>query len=160
MTVSGSSFQFGVRPGPYSYCFSAVPHLWGWATWRRAWNLHDPVMSQWPAVAASEFPGGLVPQTAADYHKRKMAATFDGKLDKFDYQWVLASWLNRRLCAMPSVNLISNIGYGPEAAHCKRPDACAALPTQPMRFPMEHPPAVEVMHRREDQTMRVMPRAA
>jgi hypothetical protein len=152
MTISGCSFQFGVPPGRYSYSFSAVPHLWGWATWRRAWELHDANMAQWPSVAETAFPGGWVPEFAAEYHKHKIADTYDGLLDKFDYQWVLASWLNRGLCAMPAVNLISNIGYGPDATHCKTRDACAALPTEQIRFPLIHPPKVEVYHRQYHQS--------
>ena len=34
--VSGNNFQKGKWRGDASYYFSKFPHIWGWATWRRA----------------------------------------------------------------------------------------------------------------------------
>jgi hypothetical protein len=140
MTISGDNFQFGVEHSPYSYYFSAVHHLWGWATWRRAWAHHDAQMRQWRRVAETDFPGEFLPTYAAHYHKRLMGQTYRGELDSWQYSWIFACWLRRGLCALPSVNLVSNIGFGPGATNCKRPDASAALRTQPIEFPLRHPP--------------------
>ena len=35
--ISGNNFQGNTRRGDYSYYFSRYAHVWGWATWRRAW---------------------------------------------------------------------------------------------------------------------------
>ena len=37
MHISGTNFQFGNKRGEASYYFSRCIHMWGWATWRRAW---------------------------------------------------------------------------------------------------------------------------
>lgn len=51
MHISGDNFEWG-RTGNFesdaSYYFSRIPHVWGWATWRRAWNLYDINMTSWP----------------------------------------------------------------------------------------------------------------
>jgi hypothetical protein len=143
MTVSGDNFQFGVAQTPFSYYFSTIHHLWGWATWRRAWVHHDPSMLQWPRVADTDFPGDSVPPYAAEYHKRKMAQTFAGMLDAFSYEWILTCWLRHALCALPAMNLVSNIGFG-SGVHGTKPHACSALPTKPLSFPLRHPPEVGV----------------
>ena len=150
MTISGDNFQFGVRHTPHSYYFSAIPHIWGWATWRRAWKHYDVNMAQWPSVADTNFPGDFLPPYAARSHKKAMADTFNGKLDTWDQQWTFACWMRRALCILPAVNLISNIGFGPGATHCRKPDALAALPTEPIGFPLIHPPAVDLCTRADE----------
>ena len=144
MTISGDNFQFGVRRTPFSYYFSAIPHLWGWATWRRAWEYYDVDMKQWPMVAGTNFPGDMIPPYAASHHRRGMADAHAGRLDTWDHQWVFACWMRRALCALPAVNLVSNIGFGPGATHCKKPTAFASLPTQPIDLPLIHPPKIDL----------------
>ena len=39
MVVNGTNYHFGKHATPYSYYFSRYFHCWGFATWRRAWNL-------------------------------------------------------------------------------------------------------------------------
>ncbi|MGA1621013.1 MAG: hypothetical protein ACO35D_06080, partial [Aquiluna sp.] len=50
MMISGNNFQFGHNPIQESYYFSHYGHVWGWATWRRAWQKYDDVMGQWPPL--------------------------------------------------------------------------------------------------------------
>jgi hypothetical protein len=50
MMICGQNLQFGRKVNPYSYYFSRCPHIWGWATWRRAWNHFDLKMKSWPAL--------------------------------------------------------------------------------------------------------------
>lgn len=47
------------------------------------------------------------------------------------------------LAATASVNLVSNIGFGPDAVHMKSPDhPVANMPVEEMTFPLQHPPVV------------------
>jgi hypothetical protein len=43
------------------------------------------------------------------------------------------------LQVVPNVNLISNIGFGPEATHTHVVGIHANMPTQPITFPLVHP---------------------
>src|SRR5437868_7090749 len=36
MHIAGSTYEHGLLPTPYSYCFSHFNGAWGWASWRRA----------------------------------------------------------------------------------------------------------------------------
>ncbi len=47
MMISGNNFQPQVRTN-HSYYFSRYTHIWGWASWRRAWNSYDLDMKTWP----------------------------------------------------------------------------------------------------------------
>ena len=48
MHIGGDNFQEGQRRTPHSYYFSKYAHVWGWATWRRAWKFYDEEMKNWP----------------------------------------------------------------------------------------------------------------
>jgi len=50
MVISGDNLQFGRRKSQYSYYFSRCFHLWGWATWKRAWDNYDIKMELWPKI--------------------------------------------------------------------------------------------------------------
>lgn len=56
MHIAGTSAQVGnKRFNPHeSYYFSIIANIWGWATWRRAWNLYDYDMKQWPTLKEAD----------------------------------------------------------------------------------------------------------
>ena len=41
MHIGGTNFHSGKKFGDTSYYYSSIPHVWGWATWRRAWEKYD-----------------------------------------------------------------------------------------------------------------------
>jgi len=41
MFIGGDNFQKGKKWGDASYYFSAYNHVWGWATWKRTWDIYD-----------------------------------------------------------------------------------------------------------------------
>ncbi len=61
MAISGDNFQVDkTRNGNgYSYYFSRYNHVWGWASWRRAWSHYDRDLSLWPQVRDTDFLMGL-----------------------------------------------------------------------------------------------------
>ena len=139
--ISGDNFQRPGRAAPYSYYFSHFCHIWGWATWRRAWRHYDVDMSLWPEARA----GGLLHSLFADpSYARWWRGLFDrvhaGEIDTWDYQWVFTCWAQRALAVTPTVNLVSNIGFGPDATHTRRQTRNAELATAPIAFPLSHPP--------------------
>ena len=139
--ISGDNFQFGRRQTPYSYYFSRYTHIWGWATWRRAWSHHDIAMRLWPEIRER----GLLPHLLGDSRAaRYWADLFEkahrGEADAWSYCWLFACWAQGALTVLPSVNLVSNIGFDGEATHTTGATRLAALPTEPMPFPLSHPP--------------------
>lgn len=53
--ISGNNFLFGDYDNFDSYYFSRYPHIWGWASWRRAWKKYDSQICQWPILREGEF---------------------------------------------------------------------------------------------------------
>ena len=140
MTISGDNFHFGARVTPDSYYFSRYPHLWGFATWRRAWRLYDPDIKLWPTLRQTPW---LLDTLGNEWAVRYWADVFDrlhaGTLQTWDSQWAFACWANSALGCSPAVNLISNIGFGPTASGTTdTSNPVNALPTEPMELPLRH----------------------
>ncbi len=139
MSIGGTSFHRS-PPSSASYCFSKFPHVWGWATWRRAWRRYDVNIARWPDVRDADELRNVIPWPA---DRRRWTSIFDrlhrGDIDTWDYQWVFATWLHGGISIVPEVNLVSNLGFSAEATHTTIPSHLAARPAAALRFPLRHP---------------------
>jgi hypothetical protein len=107
MMISGDNFQSGLRRTEYSYYYSRYCHVWGWATWRRAWQLYDVDMKIWPGVREGNWIRDVLGGGQAGV---RWAKTFEvmhkGLVDTWDFQWVFACWAQNRLAILPHPNLM------------------------------------------------------
>jgi hypothetical protein len=108
MNITGQNFQFGKRRGNASYYFSRYPLIWGWATWKRAWQFFDYDMKTISYEDIADMPFGFV-----ESYKYMVSR----ERDIWDYQWSFAIWKHKGKCIVPQVNLIENIGFGAGATH-------------------------------------------
>lgn len=142
--ISGANFQFKRKKQPYSYYFSRYNHIWGWATWRRAWEQHDSAMTDWPEFRDSNRLEGILSGKAeVRYWTDVLNRVLSGEIDTWDCRWTFSCWKNSLLTVIPSVNLVSNIGFGPDATHTPVPNRYAAMETEAIDFPLCHPPVIE-----------------
>ncbi len=137
--VSGGNLQFGRRRGDSSYYFSRYTHIWGWATWRRAWQHYDRDIEQWPTFRQEGWVQQLFDRRGEQlYWEQSFELVHGGKLDTWDCSWTFASLLRGMLQIVPNVNLISNIGFGADATHTHVVGEHANMPTAPIDFPLAH----------------------
>lgn len=145
--VSGCNLLSKRLEVQHSYFFSRYVHIWGWATWRRAWRHYDVNMIQWPAFQAcgslTKLLDGDIP--LANYWERIFNQVHAGKIDTWDYQWVFTCWMQGGLEILPARNLIENLGFGPDATHTTMDTPQILLESSPqdLDFPMLHPNDVE-----------------
>ena len=122
MAVTGTNITKGLH-FEGDYFFSRYALMWGWASWRRAWNRYDSVISDWPALKKQKWlerldMGGLA-------FRKTWTAIFDQTIKLgtqatwWDYQWIYSCWRHNGLTVAPSKNLIRNIGYCADATHTK-----------------------------------------
>lgn len=138
--VSGGNLQFGHSRGAGSYYFSRYTHIWGWASWRRAWQHYDRDIKLWPAFRDEGWIEALFPNKGEQqYWRNSFQAVYDGSLDTWDCSWTFTALLKGMLQVVPNVNLISNIGFGPNATHTHVVGIHADMPTEPIQFPLAHP---------------------
>jgi hypothetical protein len=139
-TISGNNFLFGKARTKWSYYYSNIHSTWGWATWRRSWEKLDMLMDLWPTVRDEGWLVDILgDERAARIWANRINRTYDGRLDAWDYQYVLSCWLDHSLAVIPNVNLVSNIGYGPDATHTLRKAEYLGQARQPVSFPLVHP---------------------
>jgi hypothetical protein len=143
MMISGDNFQFGRKRTPYSYYFSLYTHIWGWASWRRAWKHYDVEMKLWPEIKnGSWLHDLLLDRRAIKYWTKTFQRVYEGKIDTWDYSWTFACWSQNGLTILPNENLISNIGFREDGTHTASSTRTANMPTKDLDFPLKHPPFV------------------
>ncbi len=143
MMISGDNFQNGVGRTSDSYYFSRLPHCWGWATWRRAWQHYDFTMADWPQRREARWLKTIAQNPALErYWARCFDDVMSGKIDTWDYQWMYCIFAHSGLSIVPNVNLVTNIGFGNAATHTLKFDECHVVPSRMTEFPLRHPAAV------------------
>lgn len=141
MMISGDNYQFGGRRTNYSYYCSIISHIWGWATWRRAWKCYDRNMTVWPKIRDEGWLYDVLgSRKGVKYWTRIFDRTYQCKINTWDYQWQLSCWSNAGLIILPAVNLVSNLGYGLDATHTTGKSKFAKVDITEMNFPLKHPP--------------------
>ena len=154
--ISGCNF---VPPSEQSrpdfpYRFSQVPHIWGWATWRRSWVKHSLDIAGWQtrlsiprlwSRVGYSIPSAVYWTSTFELLARKEVDTWDGQL-------VLAAMADDQWTATSNVNLIENIGFGQGATHTLedrhdlQPLGVAHLPFP--EVPVEHDAKADAWTRR------------
>lgn len=139
-SISGNNFQFGKECTRDSYYFSRYPHIWGWATWKRAWDHYDADISDWSERGETSWlldvTGGLL---ISKFWKYIFDRLFSGQINTWDYQLTYASFKNNGLNIIPGQNLVTNVGYGQDSTNIKKRNKTIGVPAVPMHFPMVHP---------------------
>lgn len=125
--IGGFNCQQGRRRGDSSYYFSQYFHVWGWATWARAWKDFDLEMKDYPAFKKEQVLAGLFGEPSIEeFWEANFEQAYHGRIDTWDYQWVFANMKLDRLSVIPNRNLVMNIGFGENATHTKDSDDATA----------------------------------
>ena len=139
--IGGNNFLQGIINDASSYDFCSYAHIWGWATWRRAWKNYDVNFPFW------------------NEQKDKRSFIFCNKRDKiyfssfisdtlanrngintWDTQWLFTLRLQSQLSIYPAANLVANIGLGnPNATHITKKKEKQSVPVSCAYFPLKHP---------------------
>jgi glycosyltransferase involved in cell wall biosynthesis len=139
--ISGCSFVPAERlPKGESYRFSSIPHVWGWAVWKRSWDTYSFDISDWrrdlPIRELHRSLGGSILATLM------WARIFDlisaKKIDTWDYQLVYEVLKSKSKVATTNVNTVTNIGFGINSTHTALAPRYL-LNSDEVMFPLRHP---------------------
>ena len=152
MHINGNNFNLPLKnlskkDRSYSYHFGSFAQVWGWASWKRAWENYDYTMRSWKDKKVRKklrhkFPG------IGSFLERSVSFDMvqNGKIDTWDYQWQYAVLVNNGLAIIPKYNLITNIGYGNDSTHIKAFNKNRNnLPTNNIEFPLKHSININIM---------------
>ena len=140
MMISGTQFHPSCIDNKYSYSFSRWPQIWGWATWRRAWQTYDADLTLWPDFKdEQQLKNAGLGFESRLYWDRIFEKMYQKKVDTWDHQWSFNMISNGGLAIQPNVNLITNIGFGETATHTKVINRYANMERSEIPFPLIHP---------------------
>ena len=140
--ISGSNFSSAYTLTDHSYHFSKYSMIWGWASWRDRWTeSYDVKLLEWPRIRDEKRLADMLGnKREVRYWRKIFERVYCGEIDSWAYQWFFANWLEQRISIVPSVNLISNIGYGENATHTTSTEShLSNLERKKVSFPVIHP---------------------
>ena len=107
-----SGFNYGVECNDveHPYFYSIYGSIWGWATWRRAWEKYDVDMTDYVYLRDSGFFRTIFRD---DYDKYigLFDKTFRGDIDTWDYQWFYTRLIHNFFAVNSKVNMVENLGF-------------------------------------------------
>jgi hypothetical protein len=101
----------------YDYFFTKFISIWGWATWRRAWNKYDKNLTTYVEFKELEMLRTFLSESNYERESRKFNKVKYENFDTWDYQWSYTMYIQNMLCIIPRKNMIKNIGFGDNATH-------------------------------------------
>ena len=122
-----------------SYYFDRMCLVWGWATWRRAWALHDPSL----AAVGRMIDTDVMMNVFQNHHyarqwARDILRIRDGKQKTWAGAWATTIYRENLLVAHTVVNPVLNVGQGMSSREW--------TPTETFRSPVEVNRTAEEIH--------------
>jgi hypothetical protein len=139
--VSGSNFKSSLNLNNQdSYFFSEILYMWGWATWRRSWQLNKKFTENFLELRnKSQIDNVTSNKVANQMWMSESEKAIKGEIDTWDYQWLFANICDHKLAIYPSENLILNIGFDENATHTKHVRDELIVTQKQIDFPLTHP---------------------
>lgn len=118
MHISGTSYLPSNIEYRTNHYFSAIHDVWGWATWKRAWDHFSINIEYLDKKSEEELLNNY-------FGSKKVANWFHGYLENsksttctlWSTYWSFALITRNALSVAPIVNLVRNIGFQSEATH-------------------------------------------
>jgi len=142
MQVGGyNRFQYAPS-GQADYFYSRFSDIWGWATWRRAWEqFRDFDLEKWNAIRDTKgFHNLCYSQREAEMRQFCLDQIFSGQLNAWGMRWDTTKLIGKGLGIVPAKSLTRNIGFGFDASHTVNPlNPQRFLKTHRIAPPYNHP---------------------
>lgn len=145
-TICGTNLEdLSSLQADLSYWYSRYPAVWGWATWRDVWVKYEGDLSKFSRSTKNRLLVRIVQSPSERrYWKLRFESVASGRVDTWDYQLAFMQISHRLLSVIPSTNLVSNIGFGPDATHTLSPPSRNLhLATGRLRFPITGPSQIQ-----------------
>ncbi|MGB0452418.1 MAG: glycosyltransferase family 2 protein [Bacteriovoracaceae bacterium] len=122
-----------------SFYFSHYPHIWGWATWKRVWNLYDVSMKEFPKIGDQIIKKYSKHSEETAFWKSHFENVYNGEIDTWDAQITYMCFQHDLLTAIPVKNQIENIGLDHSGTHTHKALNYQENASQTLEFPLLYP---------------------
>jgi hypothetical protein len=149
--ISGNHFGSETF-GDASYYFKRIPHIWGWATWRRVWQKYDISMRSYPEFRKNKRIKEIwSSKKVQNYWLNIFDQVYKNKIDTWDYQLAFSIFFNNEICICPNYNLVSNIGFGKDFTNTVLADKrITGLSLNKISFPLINPKEIKISEEADD----------
>jgi hypothetical protein len=110
MHISGNNYTPELNPGYGSYFFSKYGHIWGWATWARAWKLMDFDMIHWKRIRERQVIRSIFNLSEYKFLEKIFDSYYADNKKPWGIRWFYSRMINNGLSIVPNSNLVTNIG--------------------------------------------------
>ena len=144
MHISGDNF-INNKFSKDSYYFTKYPLIWGWATWRSAWENYD--IESYKKITSEEIRIAVPNLLERSLFTERLDGFKHRGGGSWDIQWAWEIWNQNALCICPKVNLIENIGLsGGYATHTHEnywDKVFLNNSRRAIKFPLKHPKKIK-----------------
>jgi hypothetical protein len=147
MHIAGSNLARSSTGGHIeSYFFSKFVFVWGWASWRRAWQKMSLDLNGLESFRAKKRIAEITENSMAQaYLLDKFEVTRQKKNNSWAYAWLFSILQAGGISIVPSKNLVQNTGIGEAGAtHTGKKNDNAAIRADRLDFPLIHPKSKQV----------------
>lgn len=143
--INGTDFSGIKVTHPDSYYFTRFISIWGWATWKRAWQKFDLSMSDYQLTRNTILKKrNYISREASRHYKNGFDNMKIDEHNSWDAQWMYAVIKSEGLTITPNVNLVKNIGTSDSSTHSFLRDSFRdRMGAGKIFFPLQHPSPVE-----------------
>lgn len=156
-SISGRNCFYDEQPeSPFSYYFTNFTAIWGWAGWRRSWNLYRFSIDYFDRESfINKLHSLRLPQSCYRYYLNLYDQMKTGDVDTEDFQFLLTQWYYNKKSILPVHNLNKNIGFGRgDAVHKQVSKDKAALYGNQGIMPLIHPHSTTISSELEKEYLR------
>ncbi|QWE24972.1 hypothetical protein FD977_01555 [Polynucleobacter sp. AP-Elch-400A-B2] len=144
-----------VEPAQYefSYFFSQIPHIWGWATWRNRWEKYSKKVTNYQEFYEFKKINGDLPEPFVWNLCENLRKIESGTLDTWDVQMTYLATSQNLLSVFPSKNLICNIGFDKRGTHTKQISVLGGLRLHQFDKHVKHPEVLAALSQNDLERM-------
>lgn len=118
MQISGHMFDVEIE-AETDAIFLPFPNSWGWATWKRAWEHFDPLMTGYEQLKKDRRLRHKFNREGTRDFFNMLKLQLKGEIDSWAIRWYLSVFLIRGLTLFPTNSLVKNIGFDNSGTHCR-----------------------------------------
>lgn len=107
--------------------FQIGADCWGWATWKRGWDMLNPdSKALMKMISADKQLLRTFTYNHSYRYMKMLRKQIKGKVDSWAIRWYASAVVNGKLCLYPAKSLVKNVGYGEDATHCSNTESYEA----------------------------------
>jgi hypothetical protein len=120
--ISVHGYLYPLRASLPETFFLRGADCWGWATWKRGWDLFEPDGRKLLKELTARKLGKRFDLNGSHPYTRMLKWQARGALDSWAIRWHASAFLADKLTLYPGRSLLSNIGLDASGTHCSPTD--------------------------------------